>query len=107
MSVEIEFDDRLPPRDRVDPSLELDVAQFRLRDVRGELYDLDRAACEVEDRIVSRLKPYVVTASGEASVFPSSELATSQPVPEGSLFRCLREGRVAEHPVVLAPDFLQ
>ena len=88
-AVELEFDDRLRPVDRVDLALRLDVRFFKLKlgqllrcDVGRVLDDLVGLAVSIEDGIVARLQPNLAPAPGDALVLAGIELAAAELVPE-------------------------
>jgi hypothetical protein len=78
-----------------------------LGDVGRVLYDLERPAHFVHDRIVGSLNPYLLAALADTLVLSRVVLAAPQLFPEQAVLLAGTCGRLDEHAVVLALDFVQ
>ncbi len=76
-------------------------------DIGGIFDDLDRLARRVEDRIIGRLQPNLLTILAEALVDGRHRLARAQFFPESLVFLALGVGRRDEQAVMLALDVFQ
>jgi hypothetical protein len=102
-------------RDRIDQRLHalfevvrhLAVLGLPLAQIGRELDDLVGLAARVEDRIVGRLDPDFLAALAEALVLRGLELAAIELRPELAVLGAGGIGRVGEHGMVAALDFVQ
>src|ERR1700676_760311 len=101
-SVHAEFDDRLRLADGRNLALEVGLDQLLLGDVGGVLYDLERLAVEVEDRVVRSLDPNFPAALADAFVFGRVVFAAVQLGPEFFVGGALFVSLIHEKAVVLA-----
>ena len=78
-----------------------------LGDVRRVLDHFKRLALEVEDRVVGRLQPDLVSAFAQTFEFTRRVLAAAKPFPELAILRTLFGRFINEHAVVMAHNLVE
>ncbi len=106
-AVEVELDHSLRLVDCLDLAFVVGATHLRGRDLGCKLHHLVGLAVAGDQRVVGRLDPDRPAALGEALVFRHLELAPVEVLPELAIGGAVLLGRVHEHAVMFAADFVE